>query len=138
MQELLKGRAGADYVLVGSIQTSLTEQTTINNVFSLFFDAKGIWAYQFSDAQKLQLARAIAGKSVAQAQSLLNATTGVASAKIDDNGGTTLPTDPNQISIVIQPVAGLGGQGAPTATSGSPIVTSPTVQSSDPPAAGGK
>ena len=143
VQGLLKEKATTDptlkgYQLAGAIQTSIAGQTNTRNVFSLFFNAKGIWVYQFTNAQKLQLARAIAGKSVAQAQSILNETTGVASAKIDDNGGTTLPTDPNQISIVIQPVAGLGGQGAPTATSGSPIVTSPTVQSGNPPGTGGK
>jgi hypothetical protein len=143
VQGLLKEKATTDptlkgYQLAGTIQTSIAGQTNTRNVFSLFFNAKGIWVYQLTNAQKLQLARAIAGKSVAQTQSLLNTTTGVASAKIDDNGSTTLPTDPNQISIVIQPVAGLGGQGTPTATAGSPIVTSPTVQSGNPPGTGGK
>ncbi|MDQ2888654.1 MAG: hypothetical protein M3Y39_21545 [Chloroflexota bacterium] len=77
------------------------------NALSLFFSAKGIWTYQFTDAQKMQLANAIKGKSIADAQNILNSTPGVASAKIDYTGGNTLPTDPNQISIVIQPIAGL-------------------------------
>jgi hypothetical protein len=144
VQDLLKAKAntnpGPNYVLVGAIQSSVTGQTKTGNVFSLFFSAKGIWVYQFTDAQKLQLARSIAGKSVADAQNILNATTGVASARIDYSGGNTLPTDPNQISIVIQPVAGLPstGNGTPTAVVGSPTTTAPTVQSGTPPAGNGK
>ncbi|HEV2661046.1 MAG TPA: hypothetical protein VGU68_10620, partial [Ktedonobacteraceae bacterium] len=144
VQDLLKAKAnanpGPNYVLVGAIQTSVTGQTTTGNVLSLFFSAKGIWVYQFTDAQKLQLARSIAGKSVADAQNILNATPGVASARIDYSGGNTLPTDPNQISIVIQPVAGLPstGNGTPTPVVGSPTTTAPTVQSGTPPAGNGK
>ncbi len=131
---------GAGYGLVGAIQTSLTGQTKTGNVLSLFFSAKGIWVYQFTDAQKLQLAKAIAGKSIADAQSILNGTKGVSSAKIDYNGGSTLPTDPNQISIVIQPISGLPGtgRGTPTAVVGAPTTTAPTVQSGTPPAVNGK
>jgi hypothetical protein len=120
------------YVLTNNIQTSLTSQTATKNTLSLFFNGKGVWAYQFSDAQKLQLAKAIAGKTVAAAQNILKSTTGISNATININGGGTLPTDYNQISIVIQPIAGLGGGGTPPPVSGSPTVTSPTVQSGTP------
>jgi hypothetical protein len=119
------------YVLVNNIQASLTNQTATKNTQLLFFSGKGIWAYQFTDAQKLQLAKEIAGKTVAQAQTILKNTPGIGNATINVNGGNTLPTDYNQISIVIQPIAGLGGGGTP-APSGSPTVTNPTVQSGTP------
>ncbi|MBA2395462.1 MAG: hypothetical protein H0V70_22255 [Ktedonobacteraceae bacterium] len=123
------------YVLANNIQTSLTNQTTTKNIVSFFFSGKGIWAYQFTDAQKLQLAKSIAGKTVAAAQNILKNTTGVGNAVINVNGGNTLPTDYNQISIVIQPIAGLGGGGTPSPGS-SPTVTNPTVQSGTPGANG--
>ena len=136
VQNLLKEKAaanpGAGYALVGAIQTTVTGQTRTGNTLSLFFSAKGIWVYQFTDAQKQQLARAIAGKSVADAQTILNGTKGVGSAKINYTGGNTLPTDPNQISIVIQPVSGLPGTGNGTPIAGSPTTTAPTVQSGTP------
>jgi hypothetical protein len=91
------------YVLAHNIQTSLINQTATKNTLSLFFSAKGIWAYQFTDAQKLQQAKAIAGKTVAAAQNILKNTPGIDNATINVNGGSTLPTDYNQISIVIQP-----------------------------------
>ena len=123
---------GAGYILVNNtILVTLTNQTTVKNVGSLFFTGKGVWAYQFSDAQKLQLAKAIAGKTVAEANTILKNTPGISNATINVNGGNVLPADYNQISIVIQPIAGLGG-GTPSPSSGSPIVTSPTVGSGTP------
>jgi hypothetical protein len=119
------------YVLINNIQTSLTNQTATKNTLSLFFSGKGVWAYLFTDAQKLQLAKAIAGKTVAQAQNILKNTPGIGNATININGGNTLPTDYNQISIVIQPIAGLGGGSTPP-PSASPTVTNPTVQSGTP------
>ncbi len=119
------------YILINNIQTSLTNQTSTKNALSLFFSGKGVWAYQFTDAQKLQLAKAIAGKTVAEAQNILKNTPGIGNATINVNGSNTLPTDYNQISIVIQPIAGLGG-GATPPPGGSPTVTNPTVQSGTP------
>jgi len=144
VQNQLKAKASSDpgpnYVLVGAIQTSVTGQTNTGNVLSLFFSAKGIWIYQFTDPQKLQLANAITGKSIADTQNILNTTPGVGSTRINYSGGNTLPTDPNQISIVSQPIAGLPstGNGAPNVVVGSPTTTAPTVQSGTPPAGNGK
>jgi hypothetical protein len=122
---------GPGYVLVNNIQASLISQATTKNTHSFFFSGKGVWAYLFSDAQKLSLEKAIAGKTVADAQTILKNTPGISNATINVNGGNTLPTDYNQISIVIQPIAGLGG-GTPPPTNGSPTVTNPTVQSGTP------
>ncbi|MBV9710380.1 MAG: hypothetical protein JO011_05600, partial [Ktedonobacteraceae bacterium] len=126
---------GPGYVLVNNIQTNLTSQTTAKNTLSLFFTGKGVWAYQFSDAQKLQLAKAIAGKTVAEAQRILKNTPGISNATINVNGGNALPADYNQISIVIQPIAGLNGGGTPPPT-GSPTVTGPNIQGGTPGANG--
>jgi hypothetical protein len=122
---------GPGYVLVNNIQASFTGQTTTKNTLSFFFTGKGIWVYLFSDAQKLALQKAIAGKTVADAQTILKNTPGISNATINVNGGNTLPTDYKQIAIVIQPIAGLGG-GTPPPTNGSPTVTNPTVQSGTP------
>jgi hypothetical protein len=122
---------GAGYVLVNNIQATFTGQTTTKNTLSIFFTGKGVWAYLFSDAQKLSLEKAIAGKTIADAQTLLKNTPSVSNATINVNGSNTLPTDYNQISIVIQPIAGLGS-GTPPPTSGSSTVTNPTVQSGTP------
>jgi hypothetical protein len=122
---------GPGYVLVNNIQAILISQTTTKNTLSFFFTGKGIWAYLFSDAQKLRLEKAIAGKTVADAQTILKNTPGISNATINVNGGNTLPIDYNQISIVIQPIAGLGG-GTPPPSTGSPTVTNPTIQSGTP------
>ncbi len=127
---------GPGYVLVNNIQTSLTNQTGTKNTLSLFFSGKGVWAYQFSDAQKLQLAKAIAGKTVAQAQSTLKSTPGIGNATVNINGGTTLPANYNQISIVIQPIAGLGAANTAAPNVGQPTITGPTIQSGTPGANG--
>jgi serine/threonine protein kinase len=118
------------YVLINNIEASLINQTETKNTLSLFFSGKGIWAYQFTDAQKLQLAKAIAGKTVAAAQTILKSTPGIGDASINVNGGNALPTDYNQISIFMPPIVGLSG-GAPS-PSGSPTITNPTVQSGTP------
>ncbi len=127
---------GPGYVLVNNIQASLTSQTETKNTLSLFFGGKGVWAYQFSDAQKLQLAKALAGKTVAEAQRILKSTPGISNATINVNGGSTLPANYNQISIVTQPVAGLSGGGTPPPTVGPPTVTGPTIRSGTPGANG--
>ncbi|HEY7418467.1 MAG TPA: hypothetical protein VH593_25025, partial [Ktedonobacteraceae bacterium] len=66
------------------------------------FSADGVWAYQFSDAQKQTLAQLIAGKNVQAAQQALDAQPGVERATIQLFGGQTLPSDPAKITIVVQ------------------------------------
>ncbi len=132
---------GSSYAPVGKIVTSVTRTTTDKQGnLSLFVKAEGIWVYQFSNAQKTQLAKDIAGKNKNDASTLLEQQPGVGHVeKIDITGNenTTLPIDYTQISIVVQNVPGIqgtvtpttspGGSITPTTTTGAtPIPTSPT------------
>ncbi len=128
---------GAAYALVGDIVTRVTKimvtdpkQATLN----LYVNAEGIWVYQFNDARKQELAKQIAGKSKQAAIDFLKTQPGI--AKVDDiqlPSGDTLPTDPQQITIIVQNVPGLkgtppGGPGTPPTTpQGTPMPT-PTSQ----------
>ncbi len=100
---------GSGYALVGNIRTSLLSAAISDNqgTVAISVSAEGVWAYQFSDAQKQMLAAQIAGKNKQDAESLLTSQTGIAQVDIRlAGGGQTLPTDPRQISIVIQTVTG--------------------------------
>ena len=70
--------------------------------------AQGVWVYQFDATAKTNLAKLIVGKAQNDATTLLLQQAGV--SKVDGisiaNGGTTLPTDFNQIAIVVQSVPG--------------------------------
>ncbi len=119
---LLKGEAsnnpGSGYGLVGSVVTSVTQATVEKNgTVSLLANAEGIWAYQFSDVQKKDLAKLIAGKNQQDAKALLQKQTGVnkASIQFSESDADTLPTDPGRIVVVVQSVPGV--QGIPVATS---------------------
>ncbi|MGB8346662.1 MAG: baseplate J/gp47 family protein, partial [Ktedonobacteraceae bacterium] len=133
-QKLLAQKAasnpGAGYALTGNIVTYPPQITSVeqSGTIDLVIKTQGVWVYQFSDAAKTHLAQLIAGKSKDAALALLLQQAGVAQASISiANNGTTLPTDPTQISFTVQSVPG-----APTptvtATSGPPItpVASPT------------
>ena len=121
----------ADYMLVGNLVTQIVqvnndEQGNIN----LRIKAEGIWVFQFTDAEKANLAKLIAGKSKPDAKALLMQQPGVDSVSTIDITGasvSTLPTDSKQITIIIQPVPGL--QGSPTSTPATtPVpITSPGV-----------
>jgi len=104
---------GAGYMLVGNIVTTVTKTAVIDTkgTISILVNAEGMWVYQFTDAQKGELERLIAGKSEGEAQALLLQQKGVAKANISVSGGTnsTLPTDPRYITIVVQSLPGLHG-----------------------------
>ena len=110
---------GAGYALAGSIVTYPPQITSVDGqsgTIDLVIKTQGVWAYQFTAAAKTHLAQLIAGKSKDQAQAALLQQAGVAQASISiANNGTTLPTDPTQIDIVIQSVSGAP---APTVTPG--------------------
>lgn len=100
---------GAGYVLVGKIKAAITTATLGNQgTVTITTTAEGLWAYQFTQAQQQALAHLIAGKSKTEAQQLLAAQTGVASAmiQISSGNGQTLPSDPSKITIVVQAVSG--------------------------------
>jgi hypothetical protein len=132
---LLKQQAARDpgpgYALVGNLITKVTQVMVTDpkkGTLLLQVKAEGIWVFQFSDAQKRALANLIAGKSKQDAQALLVKQPGVAKADIVVSGGdgNTLPTDPSQISIVVQSVPGLPGSTTPTTGPGSPGVPTNT------------
>jgi len=137
---LLKGEAAQytsiGYALKGVVVTSVTQALVDNKgTVRLFVKAGGVWVYQFSDAQKAQLAGLIAGKTPDEATSLLLQQQGVSKVVgISISSGNTLPTDATQITIVVQNVPGF--QATPTATAGTgtstptSTLTSPVAQPS--------
>ncbi len=109
---LLKSQAannpGAGYVLVGQIQTNLTNATLGGGgTMTLTVSADGVWAYQFSNTLLQGFAQLIAGTTTQQAQQILSSQTGVAQATVQVGGnGQILPLDPSKITIVVQSVPG--------------------------------
>jgi len=119
---------GPGYALVGNLvtdvrQVSLTD--TKKGTLSLMVDAEGVWVYQFGAAQKQALAKLLADKSTQNAQTLLLEQKGVTTAAIQFSGSNenTLPSDPTQIIIVVQKVAGLHAPASPAAVPASPNVS---------------
>ncbi|GAC1360311.1 MAG: hypothetical protein NVSMB38_44180 [Ktedonobacteraceae bacterium] len=102
---------GTAYMLVGKIVPTPEQATdTGQGTIAIPVTAEGVWAFQFSDAQKAQLAHLLAGKSKNDAQSILQGQQGVKQADIQLSGGNseTLPSNPSQITISVQSVAGSG------------------------------
>jgi hypothetical protein len=138
---LLKQQAaktpGPGYALVGDLTTKVTQVMVTDpkkGTLLLQVKAEGIWVFQFGAAQKQALANLIAGKSKQNALALLVKQPGVAKADIVLSGGdgNTLPTDPTQITIVVQSVPGLPGPATPTTGPGSPGVPTNTPVSPTP------
>jgi hypothetical protein len=125
-----QGNKQAGYILTGIITTSQPQVISVNaktGTILLLVKAQGTWVYQFNDTQKKDMAKAIAGKTKAQAQSILLKQTGVSAvSSIDISGGNgkTLPTDYTQITITTSSVSTTPtpGSGSPT---GSPIPVTP-------------
>src|SRR5438270_3020455 len=98
---------GPGYVLVGTIVTGLAQAPGVDGkqTVSVIIHAAGVWAYQFTDTIKSQLAKAIANKPKDQALMYLQAVAGVSAVKIDITSGNILP-DAGHITITINPVPG--------------------------------
>jgi len=99
---------GAGYTLVSNIGTTVMKTAVLDTrgTISILVNAEGTWAYQFTNTQKGELARLIAGKSEDDARTLLLQQKGVAKAEFTVAGGAagnTLPTDPDHITIVTAP-----------------------------------
>ncbi len=124
---------GSGYALVGSLVTDMRQVSLTDakkGTLSLMVEAEGVWVYQFGAAQKQALAKLLAGKSTQNAQALLLEQKGVTTAAIQFSGGNenTLPSDPTQIIIVVQNVAGLRAPVLPTVpTVPTAVPPSPTV-----------
>ena len=98
-------RLGANYLLEGEVQATvlhMTSDTGPHGGVLLQVKGTGVWAYRFTDAQLHTLALRMAGKSRAQATSLLLDTPGVSQVVMNVSGGTTtLPTDPARIHLLV-------------------------------------
>ncbi len=127
---------GPGFALAGSVSTSLTQASVVDNkgTVSLLVAAQGTWVYQTAKlvAQEKTWAKQIAGKSKQQAIAYLQSQPGVGKVSITLSG-STLPTDPNQISFTIQnvPVSSTptpsSSPGSGTPSGGTPVST-PTSQ----------
>jgi hypothetical protein len=109
---------GPGYILVGTIVTGLAQPPVVDGkqTVSSIIHAEGVWAFQFTDTIKAQLAKAIANKPKDQALMYLQAVAGVSAVMINISSGNILP-DAGHITININPV--LGASGTPTTTPGS-------------------
>ena len=126
---------GSGYVLLDNkVVTDITSASIIDakGTVSLNVRAEGVWFYQFSDTAKKNLAKLIAGKSEADAKTLLLHQPGVSDVQITIASGTVLPSDPTNISIVIKTVPGISGSGTPTATPPTPTGTTPASPTATP------
>ncbi len=91
---------GQGYDLHGEIQATITETTITESTITLQVQASGSYIYQFTQEQQDQVKHRIAGKSKAEALSVLLAMPGVQSASLAiKNGGTTLPTAEKEMQI---------------------------------------
>jgi hypothetical protein len=93
---------GAGYAPTSTIQVSVTAVTyRPHGAVSLVVKAAGTWTYQVDQAERTEMLQRIAGKSKAQATSLLLAMPGVQSAAIEEERGDQLPADPSRIQVMI-------------------------------------
>ncbi len=108
-QNLLKSSItiapNASFVLTENISTSLRQvQPGQGGTVTLLIEASSAGTYQFGSAQKQELASLIAGKSVQQAQAILQQQVGITQVSIQVHGNTSqmLPTEAAQITITVE------------------------------------
>lgn len=95
-------RFGQGYTLMGTIIPTILNAIPAPgkpNTQLLTVKGTGTWAYQFNEQQIEQMARAVAGKSAAQATSILLHTPGVSQVELGTSG--TLPADPAHIHVLV-------------------------------------
>jgi VCBS repeat-containing protein len=100
----------SSYVPVGQILANVVQASSDKHgTILLTVSALGVWAYQFTDAQRAQLARLIAGKNSQDARALLLKQPGVYSVTITLTGVgvTVVPGDAGHITVNISAVQGL-------------------------------
>jgi hypothetical protein len=101
---------GPSYVPVGAILAQVEKATPDNQGnIALVVNAAGVWAYQFTDAQRAHLASLITARSSQDAQAILLRQPGVHAVTITLTGVgvTTVPSDTRHITIDIEAVQGL-------------------------------
>jgi hypothetical protein len=93
---------GPGYEPTGTIQASITATTyRPHGVVTLAVKGAGTWTYQITASERAAMVERIAGKSKAQATSILLAMPGVQSAAIDEQRSDQLPGDTSRIQVVI-------------------------------------
>src|SRR5436305_1318127 len=120
LKTMATGQYGPNYGLIGAVQVKPTITKVNDGSVNMLVDAKGIWVSQPTDAQKSDWAKLIAGKTPADAISLLQSQKGISKASIQTNGNT-LPSDPNNIVFSMEKVNGLPPIANPS------INTNPTI-----------
>jgi hypothetical protein len=126
LKDMAAKNLGTNYALMGDIVVTSEQVSIVPNTqtVALLIAVKGRWVYQFSTVQKQNLAKLIAGKSKQDAINLLLQQPGIDKTQTPtiniSGGGTTLPTDPTQIQIILAPVTGFMGTPTPTAGPGTP------------------
>jgi hypothetical protein len=92
---------GKGYTLTGTIQNTILEVTPKEHgTIILQVRSTASYAYQFTEQQQRNIKAAIAGKTKAQATSILLQVTGVQSVSLSLSAGNQLPTDPGRIHLV--------------------------------------
>ncbi|HJT56172.1 MAG TPA: protein kinase [Ktedonobacteraceae bacterium] len=109
LKEQASKNPGSDYALVGKIKTTEMQASLADarsGTIQVPLTVEGIWVFQFSQAQKSNLAVQLAGKSKTAALAFLAGQTGVSGEDIHVSGGDgkRLPTDAGQITITVQSV----------------------------------
>jgi VCBS repeat-containing protein len=105
-----QSKFGAAFALVGQVKVSQVNATQdAQGVVTITVNAEGVWVYLFSDAQKGLIRALIAGKTKADAMTVLLTQTGVAQVTITipPSMGQILPTDVKKITLVVQSVPGV-------------------------------
>jgi hypothetical protein len=92
---------GEGYTLTGTIENTIVEATPqVHGTVTLQVRSTASYAYQFTEQQQQHLKVMIAGKTKAQATSILLQGEGVQSVSLSLSSGEQLPTDPGRIHLV--------------------------------------
>jgi VCBS repeat-containing protein len=101
---------GIGYNVQGAIKTTVTQIATTeaaHGTLSLLVSAQGTWSYQFSNVEIAQLSKQIAGLPRQQAIRLLKQEGHIQAVSITGTwNATTIPSDPNQIQMMVLGVVG--------------------------------
>jgi hypothetical protein len=103
---------GSSYEVIGDITTQITQVRTVDahrGTLLVSVSAEGVWSYPVSETRLHHLPSLIAGIRVQEAKSLLLRMQGIRAVTITLSGGngSTLPTNPDQITIRLLIVVGL-------------------------------
>ena len=102
MDQQAAKQLGAGYHLGGAIQSTITATSQRQQSIQLHLTSAATYTYQMSQDEQQTLAQLVAGKSNAEATSLVLHQPGVQSVALAMTGTTqTLPTDPDNIHLII-------------------------------------